>query len=126
MKIEKYSSGSSFEEKIGYSRAVKVDKTIYMSGVTGYNYTSMTISEDIVEQTEQCFHNIKTALASFDASLENVVKVSYILPDASLFESCWPILRKHLGTIKPAATMLSAGLANEEMKIEIEVVAVVG
>ncbi len=117
------SSGSIYEEKIGYSRAVVDGDMIYMSGTTGYDYKTMTISDDIVEQTEQCFKNIIAVLKEADASLEDVLRVTYIVPEAKAFEKCWPVLRKYFGDIKPASTMFSAGLANEDMKIEIEVTA---
>lgn len=116
-------SGSVFEEQIGYSRAVVQDNWVFVSGTTGYNYETMSISKDIIEQTEQCFINIKTTLEKAGASLSDIVRVTYILPKASNFEYCWPVLKKYLGDVKPAATMLSAGLANEKMKIEIEVTA---
>jgi enamine deaminase RidA (YjgF/YER057c/UK114 family) len=118
------SSNSSFEEQIGYSRAVVVDQWIFVSGTTGFNYSNMTISTDVVEQTEQCLKNISKALVEAGSSLEDVVKVSYILPIASDFKKCWPTLKKYFGTIRPAATMISAGLADERMKIEIEVTAI--
>ena len=118
------SSGSSFEKQIGYSRAVVVNDTIFVSGTTGYDYSNMKISDSIEEQTEQCFRNIEEALNKAASSLEDVVKVTYILPNKADFEQCWPILRKYLGKIKPAATMLEAGLADPAMKIEFEVVAV--
>jgi len=124
MKRIKISTGSTFEEKVGYSRAVVVGNWVFVSGTTGYDYKTMTISDDIVEQTEQCLKNIEKVLAEAGASLRDIVRVTYILPDASEFEKCWPTLRKYFGDVKPAATMLSAGLANNEMKIEIEVTAI--
>jgi len=117
------SSGSTFEQQIGYSRAVVAGGWIFVSGTTGFDYTTMTISEDILEQTEQCLRNIQQALQEAGADLQHVVRVTYILPDASLFETCWPVLRKHFGDIRPAATMISAGLADPRMRIEIEVTA---
>jgi enamine deaminase RidA (YjgF/YER057c/UK114 family) len=117
------SSGSEFEDKIGYSRAVVSGDWVFVSGTTGYDYESMTISEKIEEQTEQCLINIKEALNSAAASFNDVVRVRYILPDASEFEKCWPILKRYFENVRPAATMISAGLANEKMKIEIEVTA---
>ncbi|TXG35294.1 RidA family protein [Seonamhaeicola maritimus] len=117
------SSGSTFEEQIGYSRAVVQDNWVFVSGTTGYNYSTMTISEDIIEQTEQCLINIKDTLEKAEASLSDIVRVTYMLPNPSDFEQCWPILKKYLGEVKPAATMISAGLANNKMKIEIEVTA---
>lgn len=117
------SSGSSFEKEIGYSRAVVDGRWVFVSGTTGFDYTDMTIDEDIEAQTEQCVKNIVSALKQAGAELSDVVRVTYILPQASEFEKCWPILRKYLGEVKPAATMISAGLADERMKIEIQVTA---
>lgn len=123
MKKELISSGSIFEEKIGYSRAVVQGNWVFVSGTTGYNYKTMTISDDIVAQTEQCFLNIKNTLKQAEASLSDVVRVTYILPNTNEFEACWPILKKYFGDIKPAATMFAAGLADNKMKIEIQVTA---
>jgi enamine deaminase RidA (YjgF/YER057c/UK114 family) len=117
------SSGSTFEQEIGFSRAVVDGEWIFVSGTTGFDYAAMTISDDIAEQTEQCFHNIQKALADAGATLDDVVRVTYIVPDGSQFRQCWPVLRKYLGTIRPAATMISAGLADARMRIEIEVTA---
>ena len=117
------SSGSAFEEKIGYSRAVVDGEWIFVSGTTGFDYATMTIADDLVGQAEQCLKNIAAALAQAGASLDDVVRVTYLLPDGAGFESCWPVLRKHFGAIRPAATMISAGLADPRMKIEIEVTA---
>ena len=124
MKRKLISSGSSFEEKIGYSRAVVVGDMIFVSGTTGYNYDTMQISSDIAAQTEQCIKNIEKALQEADASLADIVRLTYIVPKGDEFEHCWPILKKYFGGIKPAATMISAGLADEKMKIEIEATAV--
>ncbi len=123
MKKTLITTGSTFENQIGYSRAVVQGDWVFVSGTTGYNYETMTISDDIVEQTEQCLLNIKSILEKADASLSDIVRVNYMLPKASEFELCWPILKKYLGDVKPAATMISAGLANDKMKIEIEVTA---
>lgn len=117
------SSGSVFEEKIGYSRAVVDGNWVFVSGTTGYDYSDMSISENIVQQAEQCFVNIIKALEEAEASLKDIVRVRYILVNASEFEKCWPVLSKYLGAIRPAATMISAGLADDKMKIEIEVTA---
>ena len=123
MKRKLISSGSVFEEKIGYSRAVVQGDWVFVSGTTGYNYETMIISDDIIEQTDQCLLNIKNTLEQANASLSDIVRITYILPNASDFELCWPVLKKYLGTVKPAATMFSAGLADDKMKIEIQVTA---
>jgi enamine deaminase RidA (YjgF/YER057c/UK114 family) len=120
---KRISSGSSFEALIGYSRAVVDGEWIFVSGTTGFNYQNMTIAEDIFEQTIQCLKNIEEALLQAGAGLEDIVRVLYIVPDAGEFEKCWPVLKKTFGEIRPAATMISAGLADPRMKIEIEVTA---
>jgi enamine deaminase RidA (YjgF/YER057c/UK114 family) len=117
------SSGSTFEREIGYSRAVADGEWVFVSGTTGFDYSTMTIAEGIVEQTEQCLRNIQAALEQAGASLADVVRVTYVLPDASEFPRCWPILRKYFGDVRPAAMMISAGLADPRMRIEIEVTA---
>jgi len=117
------SSGSPFEAQIGYSRAVVVGDWVFVSGTTGFDYSSMTISDDITAQTEQCLQNIATALQQAGSLMADVVRVTYVLPDASQFEQCWPVLQKYFGDVRPAAMMISAGLLDERMKIEIEVTA---
>ena len=83
----------------------------------------MTISDDVVEQAEQCMRNIEEALAEAGSQVADVVRVRYILPKVEDFEPCWPVLRRYFGDIRPAATMISAGLLDPRMKIEIEVTA---
>jgi enamine deaminase RidA (YjgF/YER057c/UK114 family) len=117
------SSGSTFEQAIGYSRAVVDGEWIFVSGTTGFNYQNMTIVDDVAAQTEQCLQNIISALAQANANLSDVVRVTYVLPNADEFPACWPVLRKYFGDIRPAAMMISAGLADRRMKIEIEVTA---
>lgn len=117
------SSGSTFEAQIGYSRAVVAGDWVFVSGTTGFDYATMTISESVVEQAEQCLRNIASALEQAGCTLGDVVRATYILPDGSEFAQCWPVLRKHFGEVRPAATMISAGLADPRMKIEIEVTA---
>jgi enamine deaminase RidA (YjgF/YER057c/UK114 family) len=120
------SSGSTFEEQIGYSRAVVVGDWVFVSGTTGYDYQTMCISDDLLEQTEQCLKNIDSALRQAGSSLKDVVRVTYVLPNKTDFETCWPVLRKYFGEVRPAAMMISAGLADPRMKIEIEVTACTG
>ena len=117
------SSGSPFESEIGYSRAVVQGDWIFVSGTTGFDYTTMTIAEGVAEQAEQCLRNIEAALAQADASLRDVVRVTYVLPDGDDFRQCWPILRKYFGEVRPAAMMISARLLDPRMRIEIEVTA---
>ena len=117
------SSGSTFEAQIGYSRAVVAGDWVFVSGTTGFDYAKMTIADDLVEQTEQCLRNIQAALRQADADLRDVVRVTYVLPDGSQFERCWPVLRKYFGDVRPAAMMISAALLDPRMRIEVEVTA---
>ena len=116
-------SGSEFERKIGYSRAVVAGDWILVSGTTGFDYRTMAIEDDIVAQARQCLDNIDAALAEAGASLADVVRVTYVVPDATEFERCWEVLRTRFAEARPAATMISAGLADPRMRIEIEVTA---
>ena len=121
------SSGSSFEQDIGYSRAVVSPDPggdwIFVSGTTGFDYAAMIIVDDVAGQADQSLRNIAAALAQVGSTLADVVRVTYVLPDAADFPACWPILRRYFGEIRPAAMMISAGLADPRMKIEIEVTA---
>ena len=118
------SSGSPFEAQIGYSRAVVAGDWVFVSGTTGFDYSTMAISNDIVEQAEQCLKNIASELQQANASMADVVRVTYVLPDATQFEKCWPVLQKYFGDVRPAAMMISAGLLDPRMLIEIEVTAI--
>lgn len=117
------SSGSPFEAEIGYSRAVVQDGWVFVAGTTGFDYATMRISDDVAAQAEQTFRNIDAALTQAGASMGDVVRVRYILPDAALWPACWPVTRGWLGAARPAATMIVAGLQDPRMKIEIEVTA---
>jgi enamine deaminase RidA (YjgF/YER057c/UK114 family) len=123
MTRELISSGSTFEAEIGYSRAVVDGEWVFVSGTTGFDYSNMTIPDGIVAQTEQCLRNIDDALKQAGSRMEDVVRVMYIVPVAGEFQQCWPVLRRYFGEIRPAATMISAGLADERMRIEIQVTA---
>jgi enamine deaminase RidA (YjgF/YER057c/UK114 family) len=120
------SSGSSFERQIGYSRAVVDGEWVFVSGTTGFDYETMTISDNVVEQAERCLINIEKALSDAGSRISEVVRVRYILPKVEDFEPCWPVLRRYFGDVRPAATMIAAGLSDPRMKIEIEVTARLG
>ena len=116
-------SGSTFEEQIGYARAIIDGDWVHVSGTTGFDYQAMTISPDVTEQARQALSNVGTALDEAGCTFADVVRVRYMLPDRDDFEPCWPVLRKYFGEVKPAATMIVAGLSDERMKIEIEITA---
>ncbi|HBF07791.1 MAG TPA: hypothetical protein DHW71_02335 [Gammaproteobacteria bacterium] len=117
------SSGSEFETKIGYSRAVVDGDFVFVSGTTGYNYDTMSISDDVVEQADQCFKNIDNVLKEAGSSIQDIVRVTYVLPKREDFEPCWPVLNKWLGEVRPACMVFVAGLLSDDMKIEVEVTA---
>jgi enamine deaminase RidA (YjgF/YER057c/UK114 family) len=117
------SSESTFEAEIGYSRAVAQGDWVFVSGTTGFDYATMAISDDVQEQAKQCLRNIESALAQAECRMADIVRVTYILPNADDFPKCWPVLRNAFERIRPAATMIAAGLADPRMRIEIEVTA---
>ncbi|MBS7792010.1 RidA family protein [Roseococcus sp. SDR] len=117
------SSGSRFEEEIGYSRAVVDGDDIWVSGTTGYDYKTMTIVDDVAAQCDQTFRNIAEALAKADATLDDVVRVMFIVPRREDWEPCWPVIKKYLGKARPTSTLIHAGLQTDAMRIEIEVTA---
>lgn len=117
------SSGSTYEERIGYARAVVDGEWVHVSGTTGFEYATMTIADDVVTQARHCLANIGAALAEAGASFADVVRVRYLLPERDDFEPCWPVLRECFGEVRPAATMQVCGLADPRMRIEIEVTA---
>ena len=117
------SSGSTFEKSIGYSRAVVDGDWIFVSGTTGFDYSTMTIRDDVVAQCEQALQNIDSALRQAGSGFADVVRVHYLMTNGAEFEPCWPAMGKAFGAVRPAATMMVVGLADPRMKIEIEVTA---
>ena len=126
MTVKLISTGSPFEKAFGYSRAVVKGPWCFVSGVTGYDYKTMTMPDDVAAQAENCFATIAWALGEGGFDMQDIVRVQYTVTDAALVEAAVPVLGKHLGEIRPAATMVIAGLIKPEMKIEIEVTAFKG
>jgi enamine deaminase RidA (YjgF/YER057c/UK114 family) len=108
------SSGSRFEAEIGYSRPVVDGDWIFAAGTTGFDYSRMTISDEVASQCEQTLRNIDYALEQADAAAKDIVRVRYILPRREDFEPCWPVLKKCFDDVRPAATMIQAGLGIRE------------
>ena len=117
------STGSPFEKVAGYSRAVRHGNMVYVAGTTGYDYTTMSLPEDLVEQTKNCMETIKKALEDAGASLEDVVRAHYYVTDQSYGEEVFKVVGSYFSEIRPAATMIVCGLLNDDMKVEIEVTA---
>ncbi|MFO0335699.1 MAG: RidA family protein [Pseudomonadota bacterium] len=116
-------SGSSFEAEFAYSRAVVDGDWVFVSGTTGFDYATMTIAPDAATQAAQALRNVEAALAAAGAGLADVVRVRYLLPEGADFADCAPAIRAAFGTVRPAATMLVAGLLDPLMRIESEVTA---
>ena len=115
---------SIFEEEVGYSRAVVVGDFVFLSGCTGFNYATSTISDNVQDQCEQTILNIKEALEKAGSSLENVVQTTFYFANPQVFNDCKPIYKKHFGTIRPTLTAIGAQLHDERIKLEIEVIAI--
>ena len=122
-KKQHISPGSPFEEKIGYSRAVVADGWVFVAGTTGYDYATMTMPGAIADQCRNALDTIARVLGEAGASLDDVVRVTYVVPNPEDWPDCWPITSAAFARAKPAAMMISAGLQEPEMKIEIEVTA---
>lgn len=123
MSVTRISTGSPFEDRIGYSRAVVADGWIFVAGTTGYDYATMTMPGEVAEQCRNALATIRWALEEAGSGLDHVVRVTYILPDRADWPACWPITSQAFAVARPAATMFEAGLQEPEMKIEIEVTA---
>ena len=117
------SSGSAFEKVAGYSRAVVEGDWVFVSGTTGFDYSTMSISKDVTEQVHQTFRNVGAALHQAGASLADVVRATYIMPKAADWKEIAPILGHYFGEIRPASTAIVAGLVDDRMRFEMEVTA---
>lgn len=116
-------TGSPFEKTMGYSRAVVQGDWCFVSGVTGYDYTTMEMPDDVAAQAENCFQTIKSVVTDAGFAMTDIARVQYTVTDRALVPDLGPVLERHLGEIRPAATMIIAGLIEPKMLIEIEVTA---
>ncbi|KGJ16787.1 RidA family protein [Paracoccus sanguinis] len=121
--MRRISSGSPFEAELGYSRAVVKGPWCFVSGTTGYDYAAMAMPEGAADQAENAFSTIATVLADAGFGMSDVVRVQYTVTDAALVGEIAPVLARWMGEVRPAATMVVAGLIRPEMKVEIEVTA---
>ena len=118
------SSGSVFEQKYAYSRAVRVGDTIYVSGTTGYDYATGTLPGDAADQTRQIFRNIEAALAEAGASLADLVQLVTYFTDAGDWDAIGAVLGAELRDIRPANSAVQLRLIDPAMKVEISAIAV--
>lgn len=121
--MKRISTGSPFEATMGYSRAVVKGGWCFVSGVTGYDYATMAMPEGALHQARNCFKTIGSVLTEAGFTMHDIVRVQYTLTDAAEVAAVLPALAEALGEIRPAATMVIAGLIRPEMLIEIEVTA---
>lgn len=121
MTLKRIKSGGLYEDKIGYCRAVVAGGFVHVAGTTAQGED---IPDDVVGQCKSALTTIEAALAQAGASMADVVRVIYYLPDAADFEPCWPVLAQAFGQNPPAATMIECGLLHPRYRIEIEVTAV--
>ena len=121
--MRRISTGSPFEATMGYSRAVVKGPWCFVSGVTGYDYATMVMPDDVAQQAQNCFATIARVLDEAGFEIGDIVRVQYTVKDAAMVDAIIPVLGAHLGEVRPAATMVVAGLIKPEMKIEIEVTA---
>jgi enamine deaminase RidA (YjgF/YER057c/UK114 family) len=124
--MKRISTGSPFEKTMGYSRAVVKGGWCFVSGVTGYDYATMEIPDDLAAQARNCFATIAKVLTEAGFGMGDIVRVQYTLTDVAFVEAIVPVLGETLGEVRPAATMVIAGLIKPEMKVEIEVTAFKG
>lgn len=121
--MRRISTNSEFEKAVGYSRAVVDEDYVHVSGTTGFDYETMTISDDVAEQAHQAFANIARTLATARCSFADLVRVRYYIADAADYEALAPVFKQYLGPNPPAATALIAQLIDPRIKIEIEATA---
>ena len=121
--MRRISGGSPFEAELGYSRAVVKGPWCFVSGTTGYDYAAMAMPEAAADQAENAFSTIAAVLADAGFGMGDVVRVQYTITDAALVGEIAPVLARWMGEVRPAATMVVAGLIRPEMQVEIEVTA---
>jgi enamine deaminase RidA (YjgF/YER057c/UK114 family) len=124
--MKRISTGSPFEKTLGYSRAIVKGDWCFVSGVTGYDYSTMTMPENVADQARNCFATIFKVLEEGGFAPEDIVRVQYTLTDAALMEAVTPALGAAMGEVRPAATIVIARLIKPEMLIEVEVTAFKG
>ena len=119
-------TGSAFEKEYAYSRAVVCGDWCFVAGTTGYDYATMTMPEAAADQARAAFATVERTLAEAGFAMGDIVRVQYTIVEAALRAEIAPALRAALGAVRPAATMVVAGLNEPEMKVEIEVTALRG
>jgi enamine deaminase RidA (YjgF/YER057c/UK114 family) len=119
---ERISSGAKWESIVGYSRAVKVGKRIYVTGTTAVGPDGEIVGgDDAYQQAQQCLRNIETALRRLGAGLEHVVRTRMFVTDISRWEEYGRAHGESFRHAMPATTMVEVkALIDPRMLIEIE------
>jgi len=124
--VQRVSTGSPFEATFGYSRAVRHEDTVYVSGTTGYDYTTMTMPDDVGQQATNALATIDKALREAGSSLADTVRVVYYIGDRSDVDAVVKAVGPVFRDIRPAASMLIVQMIEAGMKVEIEVTTRIG
>lgn len=120
------SSGSPWEDVVGYSRAVRIGNIIEVAGTTAMDGDALIAKDDLYGQTVFIFKKIENALQQAGSSLNDVVRTRMYVTDISQWEKAGKAHGEFFAGIKPASTMVEVSrLINEDLLIEIEVTAIV-
>ena len=120
------STGSALETTYGYSRAVIDQGFVFVSGTTGYDYQTITMPHDVAEQARNIFKTVASVLEQAGSALEQMTRIQIFVTDHDYYEPVLKVCGEVLHAIRPAAGIyVMSGLLKAEMKVEIEVTAVV-
>ena len=120
------SSGSPWEDVVGYSRAVRIGNIVEVAGTTAMDGDKLVGLGSVYLQTKYVFQKIEKALEQAGASLQDVVRTRMYVTDISKWEEVGRAHGELFATIKPASTMVEvSALIDERLLIEIEVTAVI-
>jgi enamine deaminase RidA (YjgF/YER057c/UK114 family) len=126
MNRQRISSGSAFEERVGYSRAVRVGAQVWVSGTAPILPGNADPPDEAYEQAQLCFRIIATALEQVGATLEDVVRSRIFLVEASDIDAIGRAHLEALGGARPASTAVVTALLDPRWRVEIEVEALIG
>jgi enamine deaminase RidA (YjgF/YER057c/UK114 family) len=116
------STGSTFEQQAPYSRALFDDDWVFVSGTTGFDYTTMTIADDVGAQARQTWKNIAEALEKAGSNLGEIVQFLLIFPNREDLGVIGQVMKDVLPH-KPTGTAICANLVDPRIKVEIQVTA---
>ncbi|BDS14880.1 RidA family protein [Aureispira anguillae] len=125
MMKQKIGSGTTWEDSVGYSRAIRIDNRIEVAGTTAMDGEQLIGKGDAYKQTKFIFEKIETALNQLGASLADVVRTRMYVTNIEDWEAIGRAHGEQFRTIKPVATMVEVSrLIHPDLKVEIEVSAI--